>query len=56
MNSSKTQHELGYVQGLRLQAVPEQEAAEFLDERNTVIGGLPSHRKATGKEVVEQLQ
>lgn len=28
--------------------MPEQEAAEFLDERNTVVGGLPSDRRASG--------
>ena len=40
--------ELDYVEGLRLQVVPEQEVPEFLDVNRTVIGGLPTHSKAEG--------
>ena len=41
-------NELDYVEGLRLQAVPEQEVPEFLDVNRTVVGGLPTHSKAGG--------
>eukprot|EP00435_Cladocopium_sp_Y103_P001521 s4208_g1.t1 len=41
-------NQLDYVEGLRLQAVPEQEVPEFLDVNRTVVGGLPTHSRAGG--------
>ena len=41
-------NELDYMEGLRLQAVPEQEVPEFLDVNRTVVGGLPTHSTAGG--------
>ena len=41
-------NQLDYVEGLRLQAVPEQEVPEFLDVHRTVVGGLPTNNRAGG--------
>ena len=48
-STNKPDHnQLDYVEGLRLQAVPEQEVPEFLDVHRTVVGGLPTNNRAGG--------